>query len=246
MDVLIIEDESDAFERLSQLLSEVDPSIHVVEVIRSVRDARKKLRSSSADLIFMDIHLNDGISFSIFESIVIKTPIIFTTSHDEYALDAFKVNSIDYLLKPISKSDLMRAIEKFKRLKINQVDFEKLNRSLLKSNYQKRFMVTAKDRIVSVKSEEVAYFYATGKMVYLHRHNGIRHLIDLTLHDLDTLLDPDDFFRINRQFIIHVNAIKEMHTFSRSRIKVTLEPLPAESAIVSSERAAAFKKWLNR
>ncbi|WP_424960951.1 LytR/AlgR family response regulator transcription factor [Ekhidna sp.] len=246
MDVLIIEDEPAASEQLSQLLNEVDSSINVIGVIRSLNEARQTLPSTSADLIFMDIHLNDGISFSIFDSVRVETPIIFTTSRDEYAIDAFSVNSIDYLLKPVSKSDLTRAIEKFRHLKINQIDFDQLNRSLQKSSYQKRFMVTAGERIVSVKVEEIAYFYAKGKLVYLCRHDGMKHLIDHTLQELENLLDPDDFFRINRQFIIHLEAIKEMFSFSRSRIKVVLEPIFLESAIVSSERVSAFKKWLNR
>ncbi|MEQ6168692.1 LytTR family DNA-binding domain-containing protein [Ekhidna sp. MALMAid0563] len=246
MDVLIIEDESAASDRLINLLREIDPLINVAKVITTVSNAKIDLRSIEADLIFMDIHLSDGVSFSIFESVKVTIPIIFTTSHDEYALEAFKVNSIDYLLKPISKHDLIRAIDKFNQLKIKQIDFDQLNRSLQKATYQKRFMVTAKDRIITVKTDKVAYFYAQGKLVYLYRLDGSRHLIDFTLQHLEKILDPDHFFRINRQFIINLEAIKEMFAFSRSRIKVSLEPNAPESAIVSSERAATFKKWLNK
>ena len=246
MDVLVFEDESAASDRLINLLSEVDPLINVTKVITTVSDAKIALRSIEADLIFMDIHLSDGISFSIFESVEVTIPIIFTTSHDEYALEAFRVNSIDYLLKPISKQDLIRAVDKFNQLKIKQIDFNKLNRSLQKATYHKRFMVTAKDRIITIKADEVAYFYAQGKLVYLYRLDGTRHLIDFTLQHLENILDPDHFFRINRQFIIHLEAIKEMFTFSRSRIKISLYPKAPESAIVSSERASTFKKWLNK
>ncbi|MEP0985155.1 LytTR family DNA-binding domain-containing protein [Ekhidna sp.] len=246
MDVIIIEDESAAANHLTELLEEINPSISIKDIITSVREARQKIATLDVDLIFMDIHLNDELSFSIFESVNIKAPIIFTTSHDEYAIEAFKVNSIDYLLKPISTADLSRAINKFNQLKINQIDFDKLNQSLQKSSYQKRFMVTVNDRIVSVKIDEVAFFYAKGKLVYLFKHDGIRHLIDFTLQHLETTLDPDDFFRINRQYIIHLNAIGEMFSFSRSRIKVLLKPSAPEPAIVSSERTTAFKRWLNK
>jgi len=247
--VLIIEDEPLAARRLERLLHKIDPNIQIVAILDTVVDTVDWLSNHEADLIFMDIHLADGNSFSIFEQIKIKTPVIFATAYDQYAIRAFKHNSIDYLLKPIEKEELAQSIKKFTETK----SFVPQNFNALldvlnqrETYYQKRFIVTAGDKIKSIKIEDIAYFYGQKKYVFLISHDNRRHIVDYTLGKLEELVDPEQFFRINRQFIINFDAIKQMYPYSKSRIKVELLPEADTEAIVSIDRSKTFKEWLNR
>ena len=252
LNVLIIEDEPPAARRLGRLLQNLEPQAQIMEILDSVSTAVRWLESQEADLIFVDIHLADGNSFSIFEQIKVKTPIIFTTAYDQYAIRAFKLNSVDYLLKPIEKEDLAAAMQKFKERQSAQAPFDvqavltALEEQKTRPTYQKRFMVTSGDKIKSIPVEEVAYFFGQQKYVFLITPDGRQHLIDYTLTQLEDLLDPEQFFRINRQFIIGYPAIKNMFSYSKSRVRIELQPPSDMEAIVSIEKAPRFKEWLNR
>lgn len=253
MKVLIIEDERLASEELKEMLADIDSSIEVMDTIETVSGAIEWLKSSKAkkiDVIFMDIHLADGNSFSIFEEVKVKIPIIFTTAYDQYAIKAFKLNSIDYLLKPIDKDDLADSIEKYEDTKsVNQnIDFSTLLDLVQKNetSYQKRFIVTTGERIKSILTEDVAYFMSEGKYLYLTTKEGKQFIVDFTLAKLEKVLQPDRFFRINRKFIINFDAIDNMVNYSKSRVKIELNPPCTTDAIVSVDRSGDFKNWLNR
>lgn len=250
MKVLIIEDEPLAAKRLIRLLKEVEADAEILDTIDTVSSAIKWLDRQSADLIFMDIHLADGISFSIFEQIEIRTPIIFSTAYDKYAIEAFRVNSIDYLLKPIEKSELVRALSKYHQTKsfIQPDDIKILLENIYppQNTYKQRFIVTSGEKIKSINVSNIAYFFGQQKYVFLVTKDDRRHIIDYTLTKLEEILDSDQFFRINRQFIISFNAIQNMYTYSKSRIKIELLPVPEMEAIVSIDKSRKFKEWLNR
>lgn len=248
MRVLIVEDEHLASEELKEMLLEINPSIQVIDTIETVSRAIEWLKSSKArtiNLIFMDIHLADGNSFSIFEEVKVDIPIIFTTAYDQYALRAFKLNSIDYLLKPIDKEDLTDSIEKYEHTS-NPFDYTKIVDDLRKSPYKKRFIVTTGDKIKSILTEDVAYFMSEGKYLYLTTKEGKQFIVDFTLSKLEKVLTPDHFFRINRKFIINFDAIQNMISYSKSRVKIELNPPCTTDAIVSVDRSGPFKNWLNR
>ena len=248
--VLIIEDEPLAAKRLQRLLQEVAPETKILATLDTVKSAVNWLLENKADLIFLDIHLADGNSFSIFDQVEVKTPIIFSTAYDQYAIQAFKLNSVDYLLKPIEKEELEQAMTKYQESKTQaaQPDFSAILSAMQdqKKSYQKRFMITSGEKIRSVPIKEIAYFFGQQKYVFLITHDNRRHIIDYTLGSLEDILDPDQFFRINRQFIIHYNAISEMFAYSKSRVKVALKPESDMEAIVSIEKTRRFKEWLNR
>jgi len=251
MNVVIIEDESFAAEKLERLLKELDPDIIVDAKIESVKNAVTYLKASSPDLIFLDINLADGLCFRIFDEIEIKTPIIFTTAYDQYAIQAFKVNSVDYLLKPISKFDLAKSYDKFKNYhqKQSAVDYIALKEmigDMKEKKYQQRFLVVQGDTIKTILINGIAYFFAEGKYTFLVTKTGERFLVDTTLENLTKALDPDMFFRINRQVIISFDSIKKMHTWFSRRIKLELIPPFENETIVSTERVKDFKEWLNQ
>ncbi|RMG31987.1 MAG: DNA-binding response regulator [Bacteroidetes bacterium] len=252
MNILIIEDEQLAAKRLIRLLKELEPQANILEVIDTVEDSIQWLKSNEADLIFMDIQLADGNSFSIFEAIDVFTPIIFSTAYDQYAIRAFEVNSIDYLLKPVKKEVLEKSLNKYKRrLGENQfVDVGRLMQAFRQeegqSNFQQRFLVSSGDKLRSIPVEEVAYFYGQKRYVFLITKDNRKHIVDYTLGKLESLLNPRDFFRINRQFIISYQAIQHMYNYSKSKIKVELLPSSDVEAIVSADRTRNFKTWLNR
>lgn len=252
MKVLIVEDEQLAADTLESMLLELNSEIEILDKIDSVKKAVKWLSENEADLLFLDIHLADGKSFSIFEKVDIKTPIIFTTAYDQYAIKAFKLNSIAYLLKPIDEEELEEALEKYESLKTSSsgVDVASILRAIdqKEAAFQKRFMVTTGEKIRSILIEEVAYFMGEDKYLYLITKDNKKYIIDSTLTKLEQLLDPERFFRINRKFTISFDSIKEMVAYSKSRVKVELDP-PAPydlEAIVSVDRSGSFKKWLNR
>ncbi len=252
MKVLIIEDEAPAFRRLQKILEEIDPAIEILEVIDTVEDSVKWLNNHSApELIFMDIQLSDGISFDIFEQVKISNPVIFTTAFDEYMLRAFKVNSIDYLLKPIKKEDLAYSLRKYAGMKDafrgnGREDLNELIRNIQLNDrkYKTRFLVKKGEQLLSVQSEDIAFFFARNGIIHLQTNEGKIYLVDFTLDELEKQLDPDHFYRVNRQFILHFAAIKTVHKWYKS--KLLIEPLQSvdEKIIVSAEKASAFKQWL--
>jgi two-component system response regulator LytT len=251
MEVLIIEDEAITARKLEAMLNRLDASIHVIAKLESVRESVLWLKAHKPDLIFADIHLSDGPAFEIFRQVVVTTPVVFTTAFDQYAIEAFKVNSIDYLLKPVSLAALKQAVSKYnnlRRIVFSQADLSGLVENLMKRDYQKRFMVTIGQKIRTVPVEKVAYFFAYEKLVFLVTADNNKYTLDQTLDALAGKLDPLIFFRINRKLLISHAAIGSMHHYPKSRVKVELLP-PLENdmdAIVSVERTERFKQWLNK
>jgi DNA-binding LytR/AlgR family response regulator len=249
MKAIIIEDEKLAAENLEALIQKVDNNIEIIARIESVRNAVKWLSSNTCDLIFLDIQLSDGNSFSIFEQIEVKTPVIFTTAYDQYAIKAFKQNSIDYLLKPINKEELLKSISKYKELSVSgaQPDLKLLLESLKQpTTYQERFLVSAGMKLRTIKSKEVAYFYVKENAVFLCSKENKHYDIDFTLDKLEKILDPNIFFRINRQFIVNIDSIENMVTVSKSRLQLNLNPKADEDVVVSVNNVHNFRIWLNR
>jgi len=256
MKVLIIEDEKPSADKLIRHLKALDSRIGVLDVLDTIDKAVRWLQQYQAELIFLDIHLADGVSFKIFEHLQqqgithMQTPIIFTTAYDEYAIQAFKLNSIDYLLKPVSKRELQTSLEKYKQLKSQQQapeqNLKALMLSLQKPTYRKRFMVSYGQTIKSIEVAEIAYFYAHEKLVQMLSFQNQKYIVDYTMQQLEDTLDPEQFFRINRKFIVNIDAIAQMYTYSKSRVKLDLKPQNQMEAVVSVERSPDFKAWLNR
>lgn len=251
MKTVIIEDEKLAADRLEELILSIDPSIVIVEKISSVEQSIKWLKKNKVDLIFLDIQLEDGLSFSIFDKIQIDTPIIFATAYDQYAIRAFKLNSIDYLLKPIKKNDLTESLNKLKKLNSSDLnDYKDIFESILKKEiaYKKRFLIQYGQKIKKVDTNEIAYFYAMEKSVFLVTFHNNTYPLDYTLDKIINLTDPESFFRINRKLIVNISSIKNMIPYSRSRIKLVLEPPITNEieALVSVERSSDFKKWMDK
>ena len=250
MKILIVEDEAPAAERLKKLLLEIEPNAEIPESPVSIKSAVKWLKENPApDLLFMDIHLADGHSFEVFNEVQVSSPIVFVTAYDQYALEAFKVNSIDYLLKPVKKDDLLRAMEKYKlltALSSNQVQalLKQINPNAASKEQQKRIIIRYGDTIKMVEVSEVAYFYTEDKINFLCTKDNLRYPIDQNLDELETIIDGAVFFRINRQFIINISAIDKMLAWSKSRVKVILKPACDHETIVSTERSPNFKEWL--
>jgi two-component system response regulator LytT len=248
MNCLIVEDEKVAAERLSGLIKKCDPAIDITEVVQTVKNAVQWLNTHQApDLIFMDIQLADGLSFEIFEQTIVKTPVIFTTAYDEYALKAFKVNSIDYLLKPIDQKELKNAIDKFKEnnlpKEIPAQVFDNILHSLTK-NHKNKFVIKVGEHIKVFTTEDVQCFYSIVKNTFLQNYSGRDYAISYSLDQLEDLLDPSMFFRINRKFIVSSSAISDIISFSNSRLQVKLNSNKSDDLIVSREKVQDFKKWL--
>jgi DNA-binding LytR/AlgR family response regulator len=248
MNCLIIEDEKVAAERLSGLIKKYDPTIDIKGIVQSVKNAVQWLNTHQApDLIFMDIQLADGLSFEIFEQTIVKTPVIFTTAFDEYALKAFKVNSIDYLLKPVDLNELKNAIEKFKKnnlpIKIPVQVFDNILHSLTK-NYKNKFVIKVGEHIKVFSTEDIQCFYSIVKNTFLQNNSGRDYAISYSLDQLEDLLDPSRFFRINRKFIVSSLAISDIVSYSNSRLLVRLNSNDSNDLIVSREKVQDFKKWL--
>jgi DNA-binding LytR/AlgR family response regulator len=250
MRILIVEDEKHARDNLEALVLELEPAWDIAAKLDAVRNTVEWLGNNRADLIFLDIHLADDLSFRIFEQIKVETPVIFTTAYDQYALQAFKVNSVDYLLKPIDKQELKSALEKFKNTRTPVLpDLQILLKALQTPNaprYQERFLVQQGEKVMSVPVGEVAYFEGEDRYVYLIKKDGKRFIVNYKLSDVDELLNPSDFFRLNRSFIARFDCIKSILNLSKSRVKVELEPAAKREIIVSSENTQAFKAWLNQ
>jgi DNA-binding LytR/AlgR family response regulator len=251
MKILIIEDEEPSAKRLKKMVTELYPGAVMAENIVSVATGIEWFRhNEQPDLVFSDIQLSDGLSFEIFRNVELRCPIIFVTAYDQYAIEAFKVNSIDYLLKPIKKEDLQVALNKFKKLtaadKAPPLDINKLIESVAttRSGYKSRFIVRYGEHIKTVRIEDVAYFYTEDKINFLVNNEGRRYTIDYNLDNLEELLDPKIYFRINRQYIISINSIKEMFAYTKSRVLIKLNPPSKHETIVSTERSGDFKLWL--
>lgn len=249
---LIIEDEAPAARRLQSLLQEVAPQWQIMEVIDNIEDTVGWLKSHQMpQLIFMDIQLADGLSFSIFEQVTIKTPIIFTTAYDEYAIKAFQVNSIDYLLKPIDKDKLQKSIKKFEELhqkqELTTPNIEQLLHFLQdkSQDYKNRFLVKMGERLIPIEQQEIAYFMAEDKIVLLVTHQNKKFAIDYTLDRLENLLNPTYFFRLNRKFFVRFDAIQQIHSYFNGKLKIDILPNPNTDVVVSRDKSSSFKDWLD-
>lgn len=250
MKIIIIEDEKPAARLLQRKLEKI--GLQVDTLLHSVEDSLLWFQNNThPDLIFLDIQLSDGLSFEIFEQIEIKSAVIFTTAFDEYALRAFKLNSIDYLLKPIDEDDLSTAITKFKnqfqKSSISSLDFEAIKRMLVnpvERTFKQRFTIKIGERLKMIPIEEVECFFSENKGTYLHTTDNRDYLLDFTLEQLELDLNPKDFFRVSRKFIIPLKAIKDIIVYSNSRLKVILPTYKADEVIVSRERVNDFKEWL--
>lgn len=251
MRAIIIEDEKLSAEHLSNLLKRIDTSIEIIAHFDSVKKSINEFQKGiKADILFVDVHLADGLSFDIFSSIYIDTPIIFTTAYDEYAIKAFKLNSVDYLLKPIGISDLRNAIEKLNKINNKQQSsiIENIANAYLNLNkqYKNRFMVKMGDSIVSIKTEDVFHFIAEDGITLMVTSNNKRYPIDYTLDQLEGMVSPDLFFRINRKVLISMNSIQKVSLYFNSRLKINSDILEEDAAIVSRERVNDFKTWLDK
>lgn len=252
MKVIIIEDEKWAAELLTNLVKEYDPDIEVLQVIDSVKKSVKWFNENEApDLALMDIQLADGISFEIFEKTIVECPVIFTTAFNEYAVRAFKVNSIDYLLKPIDPDDLSAALDKYKKIHTGKQvfpqsqDFDNLLKTLT-NNYKQRFVIKVGDHIKSISVDDVLYFYSLEKATYLHTANNRNYAIDYSVEQVESLIDPEKFFRINRRYLIAMNSFGDIISYSNSRLKIELLHSDDQDVIVAREKVRSFKKWLDR
>ncbi len=250
MKAIIIEDEKLAARRLKRMLEKYE--VQVVHMLSSVEESIAWFHENThPDLIFLDIQLGDGLSFEIFEEIDIKTAIIFTTAYDEYALQAFKLNSIDYLLKPIDEDELKKAIQKYQSFKpVGQdvvksfEDIKKLLVNPVEQEYKKRFTTKIGQHIKIFMIDEVECFYSQNKATYAYTLDGKNYLIDTTLEQLEKELAPQTFFRVNRKFFVNINAIKDIISYTNSRLQLKLKHYHAEEVIVARERVKDFKLWL--
>lgn len=255
MKIAIIEDEAPALNRLKKMVQVALPNAELVATADSIESGIELFANHpSLDLVFMDIELADGQSFELIKQVEIKCPIIFTTAYDEFAIKAFRVNALDYLLKPINADELSQAINKVKTYQANsQPDFKNQFEQLLQgltipstNAYKNRFLIRNGNKLVSVPVEEILLFHAADKLVYVYTQNNQKLVIDYTLDELCDLLNPKYFFQLNRQFIAHINSIKSIHTYFNGKLKVELLRVEQEEVLVSRERAPEFKQWLNQ
>lgn len=251
MRILIVEDELPAAERLKTLLGESMPEARLHGPVASVDEAVALLKRETFDLIFLDIHLSDGHSFGIFREVKVNAPVIFITAFDRYALDAFRHNGIEYLLKPLKKADLERALEKYTRFFEQRGDASESLQALAEMLRQprpekrmKRLMLRYGSKIKMVDPGELAYVISRDKISYLTLFSGDTVPSDFTLEELENSLDPNLFFRVNRQMLVNLEAVEDLTVFSKSRLKVSLRPASDEEVLVSAERTPGFKAWL--
>ena len=250
LNITIIEDEKPAARLLQRKIEKL--GLQVNTLLHSVEESIAWFRNNPhPDLIFLDIQLSDGLSFELFEQIEIKSAVIFTTAYDEYALRAFKLNSIDYLLKPIDEDELSTAISKFKnqfqKNTISSLDFEAIKRMLvnpIEKEYKTRFSVKIGQQIKVISIDEIECFYSENKGTYIHTLDNRNYLTDVTLEVLETEINPKDFYRVSRKFIISLKAIKEIQMYSNSRLKITLNSYSEDEIIVARERVSEFKNWI--
>ncbi|WP_420151051.1 LytR/AlgR family response regulator transcription factor [Spirosoma sp.] len=267
MNVLIIEDEPVAARQLKAMVERAGDDIRVLAVLDCIEQSVDYLRKSSTqagddkpsghpDLILMDIELSDGQSFAIFEQVSVTSPIIFTTAYDEYALRAFEVNSVDYLLKPIQENALRKALQKFRQLQqtyggtttvtlpINDLIRQLSQHQQPAVTYRERFLVHMGQRLLPIETPEVAYFYSTNKLTFLKTHADNQYMLNYSLDELEKMLDPRQFYRANRQFIVSHKAVQKLHLYFNSKLKLDLRPATEEDVLISREKAMAFRQWL--
>ncbi len=254
MNILLIEDEPQAAQRLEKLVKAIVPHAIVLAKIDTVENSVQWLKENAApDLILMDIQLADGISFSIFDRCEVKSPVIFTTAYDEYALKAFKVNSIDYILKPVDEGELRAAIQKFETLTGSKsVAPDKMLESIglavqmLTKKYKERFVIKVGEHLKSIEVSDILFFYSLEKATFAQTKDGRKHILDFTIEQLDGLINPERFFRINRKYLVAADAIQDMISYTNSRLKLVLKTSDDSDVIVARERVQEFKDWLDR
>lgn len=252
--MLIVEDEELAVKKLMKTLQAADPGVEVIGVTDSIRNTVEWLqRNPPPELILMDIELSDGQSFEIFNLTEVKSPVIFTTSYDEYALRAFKVNSVDYLLKPIQQEELQAALAKFRKMKSGQpaeLNLDSLVRELQQKlqpkEFRKRFLVKHGQKLVSIEVEDIAYFYSDGRLNFFKTEDNRKFVVDYTMDELEDMLDPDKYFRISRSFYVSVNSIEKIDDYFGNRLILQLKPAVDKEALVSREKVSDFKKWMGK
>ena len=251
MKILILEDESLASEKLENLLLEIDPSIQILHKLKSVEAAIEWYKANDhPDLVISDIRLLDGLSFEIFDQVSYKGPVIFTTAYDQYAIKAFEVNSVDYLLKPIQSEKLAASIKKLEERSqpANTTQYEELVQMITasKPNYKSRFMIKAGNKILAVPIDKIAYFYSQNKLTYIVTNDDKKYPFDQPLEIIDQQVDPQLFFRANRKYIVRFEAINEIHPYFKGRIKLNLKPESEDEIVISSDKTPEFKKWLDQ
>ena len=256
MKILIVEDEDLAVKKLQKTLLSIDKMVEVSGVTESIQDTVDFLKENpSPDLILMDIELADGQSFEIFNLTEVKAPVIFITSYDEYALKAFKVNSVDYLLKPVQKDELEAALNKYKLLKGNSTSknnndintlIKELQTKLQPKEYRKRFLVKQAQKLVSVEVDDIAYFYSDGRLNFFKTTDNRKFVVDYTMDELSEMLDPDKYFRISRSFYVSIDSIDQIHDYFGNRLLLHLKPAVDKEALVSREKVMDFKKWMGK
>lgn len=258
MKILIIEDEALAVKRLRKVIESIDPEMEIVGVTNSICSSVEWLNNFPApDLIMMDIELADGQSFEIFKRTQVQSPVIFVTSYDEFAIQAFKVNSVDYLMKPVDREDMEASLQKFRQIKKmyasqadSAVNVEKLVEALQEriqpKIFRKRFLIKQGQKMATVEIEEIAYFFVDGRLTFFKTFDNRKLIVDYTMDELETMLDPADFFRINRSSYVSMKAINEVQDYFGNRYMLSLKPAAEEEAIVSRDRVSDFKHWLGK
>lgn len=253
MQILIIEDEQPAVKQLAKLIQKVRPQAQLLSALDSIESSVAFFKTTPVfpDLIFMDIQLADGLSFDIFNQIEVSAPVIFTTAFDQYTLRAFKVNSIDYLLKPIEPEELSAALDKYQNIyqqppSLSPALLHQLKNALTEPVYKERFLIKVGQQLIYLRTEDVRYFFSEDSLVYAITIDNKKHLVDFSLDQLEPLLSPRDFFRINRKIILHLEAIHRIHTYFNGRLKLDILPKQDLEAIVSRDRVPDFKQWLDR
>ena len=257
MKILIVEDEELAVKKLVKTLNGVESSAEIIGITDSIKSTVEWLQENpQPDLILMDIELADGQSFEIFNLTEVKSPVVFTTSYDEYALKAFKVNSIDYLLKPVQKEDLEKALNKFRNLNVkkqedsNGTSLEKivkeLQQKLQPKEYRKRFLVKNGQKLISIEVDDIRYFFSDGRLNFFKTADNKKFVVDYTMDELEDMLDPEKYFRTSRSFYVSINSIDKIEDYFGNRLILQLKPLVDKEALVSREKVSDFKKWMGK
>jgi DNA-binding LytR/AlgR family response regulator len=250
MKILLIEDEVPAVKRLVQLISELEPEWEIIGEVDEVSQAIKWFKTNpSPDLVFMDVQLADGFSFDIFEQVTVACPVIFVTAFDQYAVNAFRVNGLDYILKPIQKKVLAESIERFKSLNSKQsIDLAVLSQLFKekKDHFKERFLIKSGEELNFVRSSEIAYFLSESSYSFIVTKSGNRYILDETMDQIESELDPSLFFRINRKQIVCLDCITKINSYFNNRLKIELNPPEKQDSIVSRTRVKPFKAWLNQ
>ena len=256
MKILIVEDEDLAVKKLQKTLKSVEPDAELVGVTDSIKSTVEWLNENEQpDLILMDIELADGQSFEIFNLTEVKSPVVFTTSYDEFALKAFKVNSIDYLLKPVQKEDLEKSIHKFRSLMSKQEHsdgirmediIKQLQQKLQPKEYRKRFLVKNGQKLVSIEVNDIRYFFSDGRLNFFKTTDNKKFVVDYTMDELEEMLDPEKYFRISRSFYVSINSIEKIDDYFGNRLILQLKPAVDKEALVSREKVSDFKKWMGK